>query len=161
MTTVIVKFRDWVFEVDQQLTKQAYQKVSGSSADTCVCDDCKNYVVCRDNVFPAEIKRLFNDLGIDYNKEAEITAWEKLPNGLHHIGGWFHFKGKVLKGEDYRVPLTDGNGFTFNLTKLDDNFSIGFGPGSDLSIFDDRESLIQVEFDTNIPWVIDNKLETE
>ena len=161
MTTVIVKFRDWVFEVDQQLTKQAYQKISSSGADTCVCNDCKNYVAYRDSVFPTEIKRLFDDLGIDYKKEVEITSWEKLPNGLHHIGGWFHFKGEILKGKDYRVPLAGGNGFTFDLTKLNDSFSIGFGPGSDLTIFDDKSDLIQVEFDTNIPWVLDKELETE
>lgn len=159
MTTV--KFREWVFEVDQQLTKQAYQKVLNSGADTCVCNDCKNYVAYRDSVFPDEIKHLFDDLGIDYKKEVEITTWEKLPDGLHHIGGWFHFKGKVLKGKDYRVPLANGNGFTFDLTKLNDNFFIGFSSGSDLAIFDDKSDLIQVEFDTNIPWVIDKELDTE
>jgi hypothetical protein len=63
----------------------------------------KNYVAYRDKVFPKEIIQLFSDLEIDFRKEVEITTWEKLPNGLHHIGGWFHFKGQVLTGKDYRV----------------------------------------------------------
>lgn len=161
MTTVIVKFKDWVFEVDQRLTRQTYQEISNSGAEMCGCNDCKNYVAYREKVFPADIIRLFDDLGIDYKKEVEITAWEKVPNGLHHIGGWFHFKGKILEGKDYRVPHTDGKGFTFDLTQIDDNFFMGFGPGSALSFFGDRTDLIQVEFDTTIPWVIDKELETE
>jgi len=98
---------------------------------------------------------LFDDLGIDYRKEVEITHYETLGDGLHHIGGWFHFKGKVLTGKDYRVPLEFG-GYTFDLTPITDNFSIGFAEGSDLTFFEDKTGLVQVEFDTIIPWVIDN-----
>ena len=54
-----------------------------------------------------------------------------------------------------------GGGFTFDLTPITDNFSIGFSVGSDLAFFDDKNGLIQVEFDTFIPWIIDKKLENE
>jgi hypothetical protein len=160
MTVPTVKYRDWEFEVDRELTKTTYANVLGSGADTCVCNDCKNYAAFRDQVFPDEVLKLFNGLGIDYRKEVEITSWEKLPNGLYHIGGWFHFKGKLLKGKDYRVPIAGGNGFTFDLTKIGDNFSIGFGEGNDLTYFEEKDGLVQIEFDTNIPWIIDKSLET-
>lgn len=160
MTNTNLKFRDWTFEVDRQLTIRTYEKVSGSGADGCICNDCKNYVAYRDNVFPSEIKQLFVDLGIDYKKEVEITSFEILENGLHHIGGWFHFKGKVLSGKDYRVPLPSG-GYTFDLTKITDNFEIGFAEGSASTFFDDKIGLVQIEFMTNIPWVIDKTLESE
>lgn len=159
MATTIVKFKDWTFEVDKALTEQTYQNISGSGADTCGCNDCKNYVSYRDKVFSKEIIDLFIELGIDYRKEVEIIRWETLPNGLHHIGGWFHFKGQVLTGKDYRVPLPSG-GHTFDLTRIIDNFSIGLAEGSDLTFFEERTGLVQVEFDTNIPWVIDKALET-
>lgn len=159
MATEIVNYRDWVFEVDRKLTEQTYRKVSTSGADTCPCNDCQNYVAYRDKVFPDEIKSLLSSLGIDYRKEVEITAWEVLPDGLHHIGGWFHFKGRMLKGKDYRVPLP-GGGHTFDLTKVADNFCIGFAESSDLAYFEDRTGLVQVEFDTNIPWIIDKSLES-
>lgn len=161
MAIELVKYRDWVFEVDKELTRQTYQKVTGSGADTCVCNDCKNYVAYRDKVFPDEINQLFTDLGVDYKKEVEITSFEKLPNGLHHVGGWFHFKGRVLEGKDYRLPFPDGNGFTFDLTKVFDDFSIGFSSGSDLAFFEDKQGLVQIEFDTNIPWVIDKEVEPD
>lgn len=159
MATTIVKFKDWTFEVDKLLTEQTYKSIVGSGADTCGCNDCKNYVAYRDKVFPEEVINLFNDIGIDYRKEVEIISWETLLNRLHHIGGWFHFKGRVLTGKDYRVPLPLG-GHTFDLTPITDNFSIGFAEGSDLTFFDDETGLVQVEFDTNIPWVIDKSLES-
>ena len=158
MTNAIVRFQDWVFEADKALTETTYSNISGSSADTCGCNDCKNYVTYRDKVFPAEIIKLFNDLGIDYRKEVEITSYETLPNGLHHIGGWFHFKGRVLKGKDYRIPLPLG-GHTFDLTPITDNFSIGFAEGNDLTFFEDKTGLVQIEFDTSIPWIINKTLE--
>lgn len=158
MATEIVNYMDWVLEVDRKSTEQAYHAVSASGADTCSCSNCKNYVAFRDKVFPAEIKELLDNLGIDYRKEVEIISWEVLPGGLRHIGGWFHFKGRILKGKDYRIPLP-GGGYTFDLTKVAENFSIGFAKGSDLSFFEDKADLVQVEFDTNIPWVIDKALQ--
>ena len=158
MTLTIVKFKDWTFEVDKTLTEQTYRSISGSGADTCTCSDCKNYVAYRDNVFPTDIIQLFGDLGVEFKKEVELTTWEILPNGLHHIGGWFHFKGHVLSGKDYRVSLPSG-GHTFDLTKVTDNFSIGFAESNDLTFFEDKTGLVQIEFDTTIPWVIDKSLE--
>ena len=160
MTVTTVKYRDWEFEVDRDLTRQTYQSVSVSGADSCVCNDCKNYVAFRDKVFSDEIRRLFDDLGIDYKKEVEITSFETLPDGLHHIGGWFHFKGRVIAGKDFRVPLPSG-GHTFDLTAITDTFSIGFAVGNDLAHFTDKTGLVQVEFMTYIPWVIDKSMETK
>jgi hypothetical protein len=159
MTTAIVKFKDWTFEVDKVLTEQTYKNIASSGAETCGCNDCKNYVAYRDKVFPEQIIQLFSDLGIDFRKEVEITTWEILPNGLHHIGGWFHFKGQVMTGKDYRIPLPSG-GHTIDLTEIIDNFSIGFAQGNDLTFFEDKTGLVQIEFDTTIPWVIDKSLET-
>jgi hypothetical protein len=159
MTITKLIYRDWEFEVDRDLTRGTYEKVTVSGADSCICNDCKNYVAYRDKVFPNEIRTLFCELGIDYKKEVEITSFETLPNGLHHIGGWFHFKGRVLSGKDYRVPLPSG-GYTGDLTTVRENFSIGFTQGNDLTFFTDKNGLVQVEFMTFIPWVIDKSLET-
>lgn len=157
MSTIRVKYEDWEFEVDRELTLKTYDKITSSGADTCICNDCKNYVAYREKVFPDEIKDIFTNLGINYRKEVEVSHWEKLESGLCHIGGWFHFKGKVLSGKSYRVPLPKG-GFTFDLTRISENFSIGFAEGNDLTFFDDKIGLVQIEFDTNIPWVIDENL---
>ena len=156
MSITKVKYREWEFEIDRNLTQQTYENVLVSGADSCVCNDCKNYTAYRDKVFPDEIRRLFDDLGIDYKKEVEIISFETLPNGLHHIGGWFHFKGRILTGKDCRV-----DGYTLDFTAVTDNFSIAFHNGTDLTYFIDKKDLVQVEFTTFIPWIIDKSLETE
>jgi hypothetical protein len=150
MTIAKVRYRDWEFEVDRELTRQTYKKIMDSGADSCACNDCKNYIAYRDGLFSDEIRTLFADLGIDYKKEVEITFFETLPNGLHHIGGWFHFKGRLLKGKDYRVPIQSG-GYTIDLTPITEDFSIGFAEGGDLTFFSDKNGLVQVEFMTFIP----------
>lgn len=159
MIVTTVKYKDWVFEVESELTRQTYNGVSVSGAESCDCNECKNYVAYRDKVFSNETKSLFNNLGIDYKKELEITSLEILPDGLHHIGGWFHFKGRILSGLNYRDPISNSTGFTYDLTKVADNFSIGFTVGNDLAHFADKAGLVQVEFMTYIPWVIDKSLE--
>jgi hypothetical protein len=159
MPTALLHYRDWTFEVDRELTRQTYAAVAGGGADTCLCNDCKNYVAYRHQAFPAEVGELLADLAIDYRKEVEVFRYEILPNGLHHIAGWFHFKGRVLAGPDYREPLP-GGGYSLNLTSVADTFSLGFAEGSDLAHFLDKAGLVQVEFETTIPWVIDPALET-
>ena len=160
MAINIVKYKEWTFEVDRELTEQTYRGISGSGADTCGCIYCLNYVTYRDNVFPKEILDLFFRLGIDYRKEAEITTYNKLPVNLYKTGGWFHFKGHVLEGNDYRVPSPSG-GNNLDFTPIFENFAIGFSAASDLTFFEDITGLVQVEFITDIPWVIDKKQEPE
>jgi len=156
----LVKYRDWEFEVEILLTQQAYSNIPFGGADRCSCADCKNYVANRETIFPEELTQLFNELGIDYRKEIEIWAIQRLENGLHQISGWFHFKGKIISGKDFRMPFADGNGYSFDLTSITENFKIGFAPGNDLTFFESKEGLIQIEFITNIQWVIDKKDET-
>lgn len=89
MTLTKVKYRDWEFEVDREMTQKTYGSVLLSGSERCACNDCKNYISYRDKVFSDEIKQLFEAFGIDYKKEVEITSFETLPDGLLHIGGWF------------------------------------------------------------------------
>lgn len=152
----MVKYRDWEFEVDRELTQQTYSTVLMSGAESCICQDCENYVAFRDRIFPDEVIELFENLGIDYRKEVEVFSLESLPNGLHYIAGWFHFKGQILKGKNCCVPLPSG-GNTLDLTTITDVFSIGFTEGDALTFFSDKNGLIQVEFQTYIPWVISDR----
>jgi hypothetical protein len=155
MTKIL--FRDWELIVNIQLTKLTYDKAISGCADTCICNECKNFAKYRDNVFPNEIKQLFEQIGIDYRKESEICHYCKLENGLHLYGGWFHFKGHFT-GKNGSIPLENG-GFTLELTSISDKFSIGFLNSSALTFFDNKENLVQIEFDAQIPWIIEKELE--
>lgn len=91
-----IKFKNWELTVDRELTKTTFEKVKIGNADSCVCNECKNYSNYRENVFPEEIKNLFLENGIDYRKESEVTRYFKQENGLHFYGGWFPFKGECI-----------------------------------------------------------------
>lgn len=154
----VVQFKNWKFEVDKTLTLETYTGVTNSGSTSCGCNDCKNYIANRESVFPEEVKDLFLNLGIDYNKEVEICSWQILPNGLHHIAGWFHFKGKIIEGKNRKKDI-EKSGFYIGLTEIGNDFSIGFCEQSSLTFFKDKSELIQVEFEAHIPWVINKSLE--
>lgn len=157
MTTV--KFRDWILTVDQNATQLTYASVVNGSAEDCKCDDCKNYVDCRAEAFPDEIKLLLKQLGIDYKKESEVWRVFKDKDGNHRYNGFFHFKGS-FEGKNCFIS-DDGRNGTSAMTDINEMFSIGFTFASHLTYFNDKDNLVQVEFETKIPWSIDKKLEPE
>lgn len=159
MTFKTIKYRDWIFEVDKQTTEENYKKIIGGGAEGCDCGNCKNYIANREIVFPEDVRKLFIELGVDYQKEVEICTYNKLTNGLYFIGGWFHFKGKIKNGKDYRLILPNG-GYSMDLTKINQDFKIGFAEESTETYFENKDDLVQIEFTTNIPWIIEKALET-
>lgn len=155
-----IQYHDWHFLVDQELTYKTYARTELGSADSCPCNDCKNFANYRAYTYPNEIMDLFHKFEIDLKKESEVSHFTKLENGLHYYSGWFHFKGEIISGKDCSIPLPNG-GSTSDLTEITKNFSIGFTSASSLAIFEDKKGLVQVEFEAKIPWVIDPQLESE
>lgn len=151
MAIGMVTYRDWQFEVERDVTSATYSDVAAGSADTCGCRDCQTYIAYRDKLFPPEVQELFGRLGVDYRKEVEITTFEEQPDGLNLIGGWFHFKGKIVSGKNCRIPTQAGDGFTLDLMNITESFSIGFAASNDLTFFEDPTGLVQIEFMAHIP----------
>jgi hypothetical protein len=157
MTTI--KFREWELIVDKELTKKTFDKIEIGGAESCICDDCKNFVHNRENIYPEEIKILFSELGVDYRKDSEICHYCRQEDGLHFYGGWFHYKGKFI-GKVCTIP-TGIDGYTLDLTKINNTFSIGFHNNSALTFFEDKENLVQIEFEAKTNWTIEKELENE
>ena len=149
----IIKYKDWEFIVDKELTKKTYDKIEFGSSDICECIHCKNFAFNKEDNFPTEIKNLLNDLGIDFKKECEAWHYYKDDLGRHCYSGWFHFKGK-FKGKSLSAP-TKETSTSYDLTPITDNFSLGFLYDDSLTYFENNENLVQVEFDTKINWRID------
>lgn len=148
-----VVFRKWVFQVDSKLTRLTYAKVGTGNSETCPCGQCKNYRSQKKKAFPDEVLDLFSKLGIDHRKESEVYEVAKLDNGLHRYAGWFHFAGRITAGEDCKRQIAE-NTWQVELSSVNEHFKIGFTVGNDLSLFEDGVRLVQVEFETNIDWVI-------
>jgi len=154
MALEVIEYKDWIFEINKQSTEEAYKKIGLSGTESCNCNYCKNFITARDLIYPEEVRELFNKLGIDIGKEADASEFYKLENGLHYYSGLFHFKGRILKGKDSAVSLPSG-GFTVELTEITPNFSIGFTNDNSLSLFEEKENLVQIDFSANLPWLVD------
>lgn len=143
-----IKFRDWDLYVDYETTKNTYDNFIH---DSCDCDECKNYALSKDDAFPDEIRKLFLDLEIDYKKECEADCCGEVTDGYFLYWGWFHFKG-YFNGPDWS---NDGKSMKFN--SITETFKIGFHYRSDLTLFEDTNDLIQIEFETIVPWKLTDK----
>lgn len=150
-----IDFREWELNVDRELTKLTYDNAPLVGPNTCLCLECDNFVKTLEIAYPDEIKQLFIELGIDYKNECEVCHYCRQENGLHLYSGWFHFKGN-FKGKNCKIQ-TGENSSTFDLTPITENFSIGFCYDSGLALFDSTENLVQIEFETKIPWTIENE----
>ncbi len=154
-----VTFIDWEFNVDKTATLIGYQHAKAGSANYCTCTMCENFATYRHDIYPDVIKKLFEDLGIDYEKEAETYHIMKLDNGLHYYGAWFHFIGQIVKGKAAKIS-TANNSYNLDLFNITDYFNIGFHRDYSLSFFDkEKYELVQVEFTVSIPWIIDKAKE--
>ncbi len=152
MNKTLVKYRNWELYSDRDITEQTYNEFKYSGAESCGCHYCKNFIVQRETAFPNEIKELLTNLGIDYKKEIDVSEFARLENGLHYYNGWFQYKGN-FNGKDCSVPL-QGGGYSTDLTKITDKFSIGFRSDNSLTPFKSNEGLVQIEFECLLPWVL-------
>src|SRR5688572_1813859 len=117
MRMSVIPYRDWILTVDSALTRATYARVKNGSADGCECFDCKNYVLTRDNAFPPETKALFEQVGIDYKKENEVSRLYKHGDGHHLYCGFFHFKGS-FDGQNCTVPIVGTSQYTLLMTSI-------------------------------------------
>jgi hypothetical protein len=150
----VVRFGRWTLQCDHVVTGRAYEQVLKGAPERCGCDPCKNFVAQRQSIYPAAVTSLFDQLGIDPSREAEIYHNARMPSGLHLYGGWFHFVGSIEKGGDAFVPVAPNAG-SFALEPVGEHFKLGFSAHIGLAppSFAGRP-LVQVEFSAEIPWVI-------
>lgn len=141
-----VKFRNWEFEVDLELTRKSFANKLNGSSDTCSCDYCKNFREQRESIFPKEIRILFEDLGVNFRKEEYLCEIDQLENGLLNYIGHFHFAGEILSGKTFDSEEYSGP----EKLIISENFSVCFGEKK-------GKQWVKVLFETNIPWILEEK----
>jgi len=146
----LVKYRNWVFEVDRSKTESLYDKVKLSGTESCGCGQCKEFIALKDIIYPQEIKELFKKLGVDIYKEFELCDHGNEEYG-HVYSWWFHFVGKIIEGDDCNISLPESD-YTRNTLAINDLFSIGFTKDISISFFNNYQDLIQVELFAKVPW---------
>ena len=137
-----IVFGRWTLDTDPELTRAAFSKIAHGSPELCGCDPCLNFAASRETTYPPEFRRLLVELGVSYDREAEIYHNGNLKNGLHSYGGWFHFVGTIVSGGDAVVQITDH--FLVYVSVYTGLVNQAF----------DSMPLVQIEFSAEIPWAI-------
>ena len=146
----IVSFGRWQVNCDREATRHAYERVAVGGPETCGCCHCRNFAAARAQIYPAPALALFERLGIDPRREVEVYQMHRFEDGLHYYGGWFHFVGSIIAGED----AVDASA-RVKLEQINERFSMAFSARTNL-VGDAFKGLPLVElgFNAHVPWVL-------
>ena len=149
-----VEYSRWKIECDRDATRAAYALVPAGTPERCGCLHCRNFAAARTQVYGQPMLAIFDRLGIDREREAEVYHNARLAPGLHSYGGWFHFVGILVSGADSRRPIRDDL-WTRDLQSATPRLSVGFTAGVQLvpASFKGLQ-LVQFEFTAEVPWVL-------
>lgn len=132
----------WSIEFDKAATREVFERILQAGPEGCKCAYCRNFVVCRPEVYPSIFLRFLDSLGIDSSKESEVYQFTRMKDGRHMYGGCFHFIGRLLSAGNADEPFMVAGDFECRLIE-----------GSELAdrLFDDKP-LVQVVFTAYLPW---------
>jgi hypothetical protein len=141
----------WLIEHDPEATRRCYAQLPVGTG--CGCNQCGNFDAAAGRTFPSEFLALADALGLDPTKPAELCHWYREPSGLYLTGGWFHFVGSILASEDV-IQESGGTG-TFRFEELVPGLEFGFTSRLALvrPVFAGMP-VVQLEFQTRVPWVL-------
>jgi hypothetical protein len=145
----------WTIEHDPDATRACYARIS-EVLQCAPCQSCENYLAMGNSNLPTAFWELLEALGITFAKPAEICL--ACPSTGSNVlnGVWYHSVGRIVAGADVWKPHDDGNSGSWDGEDLAPGVSFGFSSKQDL--MDDAfagQSTIQVEFQVQIPWVLD------
>ena len=141
----------WLIDHDPDATRRCFAQLPVGTG--CTCNQCRNFERAAGRNFPSEFLAVLEVLGVDQSKPAELCHYCREPSGLYLTGGWFHFVGSILAGED--AMHWENNIGTFRFEKLVSGLEFGFT--ARLAIVHEVFGglpLVQLEFQTHVPWVL-------
>jgi hypothetical protein len=140
-----LQFGDWIIDIDKESTRKYYENIIVSSE--CQCLYCKNYrEVC--NILTSQVIDFFDNLGIIPQREgefAEVTIDDK----NHMYTGFYHLAGNIIQGPTNVAQ----NWRNINLIVID-NFKFGFSQEAKMVPRNFPKPVIQLEFETTLPWLL-------
>lgn len=155
----LITFARWEIECDSAITRALYTELQSGAPEACGCAPCRNFAAARQEVYPTDVMRLFDQLGIAHNREAEVYHTHRLVPGRHRYGGWFHFVGRIVSGSDAAKQITikgkQVEAWSFDLEKVGAEFEVGFTQRIGLlrESFEGRP-VVQLEFQAVAPWLL-------
>ncbi len=154
---MIFQFGQYKIDVDVEKTKRFYDGAERVS-QKCSCDGCLNFEKAVDKLDAAVIK-LFTDLGVDLKKACECYACCTNKDGTLTYGGFTHVCGTLIEGESAWRNINEAHLYLkeADMFSVTPDFQVSFQEEIDLIEADFPRPVLQLEFSSSIPWVIDKK----
>lgn len=153
-----IKFGNYLLDIDVEKTKKFYETAE-TITQGCDCSACCNYEKAT-HKFPTEVLNLYDKIGVDITKAAEIMPYfsENDKKSISY-GGFYHICGTLLSGNtlwntsDSAVLHLNEN----KMQKITDGYRIGFK--SECDLLEDNFPLpaIQMEILFTCPWVLETE----
>ncbi|MBO3445133.1 hypothetical protein [Clostridium sp. CCUG 7971] len=134
----------YILDIDKDVTKNFYKSYYEITKN-CNCASCRNYLLAINN-FPIEIKYLFEKLGIEMDKAAEVYIPYKDDNGLLIYDGFYHISGSILTFQE-----------VFTMINIREDFSVGFRNECNLVPKTFPTPVIEMSFRAKLPWLLNEK----
>ena len=149
VTRMQQKVGRWLIEYDREATRRCFARLPAGAP--CDCVECRNFNAAAGRIFPPEFLALADELGVDVTKPAELCHCVREDSGLYLVGGWFHFVGSLISGED--LIRWNGRSGTYRFEQLVPGCEFGFRADAVLvpAVFNGRR-VVQLEFVTRVPW---------
>ena len=146
-----IEIAGWLLECDPDATRRALTEVPAGAPEACGCLHCRNFAAARDDVYGPDLRILLTQLGVPADREAEVYDCGPAERfGYRRAGGWFHFVGRIV-----RDPLIDEAPPARPFVLLGPELQVYFVAGG--ALVPDAlagHSVVQLEFETEVPWVL-------
>lgn len=144
-----IRLANWIVEVDIDKTREYYKK----GIDVCSCLYCNNFVeACKH--LDTSVAKLFNELGINPAMPAHLSQFPTEETMTKLYIGNYHLVGRVLEG----VLSTSSNWNETNTIEIE-NFIFGFSEDLEFVPGSFPNPVLQLDFEAEIQWVLDEKLD--
>jgi hypothetical protein len=141
MTESRVTAFGYTIRVDKAATRAAHEKRRPGALE-CGCADCLWFDAHREELLPTAFRTFLTQLGIDPDKETEVTANE-LENTISSMG-WYHANGEVVEGPEkgFSIPLATSDQKLWRIV----NFAYRVQNRSDVAPANFPKPMVQVDF---------------
>jgi len=141
-----IKLLEWTLEIDKNATREIYKSLAIPTKN-CDCSYCRNFAAAGGSLEP-DLVQILDALSIDPSKPAEVYEINKCDDGTYFYGGWYHAVGKIISGRD---------GFKNNSFQMTGKFQVMFRSEVNLVPENFPRPVLQVDFYTYLPWLIEEK----
>ncbi|MCB2305703.1 hypothetical protein LGL08_00545 [Clostridium estertheticum] len=148
----------YILDVNIEKNKNFYKNEIYVS-EVCECDGCQNYELAVEKV-SLEVSKLFEQLGVDIKKPAEICVYYSDKDILCY-GGFYHICGRLIEGVSHLESILETKESTTShlvedkMINITNDFKVSYQEECSLVSENFPTPCIQMEILTYLPWLLE------